>query len=119
VEQVKPAEPVETRADLAVASRDVVRDAKTGEVCVTVHNVGSRGASQVTVRLTDASGKTVAETTVPSVPAPLDLRPKTVTVRLKAREKLTEGTYSVVVDPDDAVPEITERNNRVGLRGGR
>jgi len=113
VAQVRRGEPIETRADLAIGPRDVELDAKSGAVRVTVHNVGSKNASNVVIRLLDAAGEAVVGAKIPLLRAPLDLTPKTETVSMRVPANAPGTGHSVVIDPEDAIPEITECNNRV------
>ncbi|WP_165186405.1 LamG-like jellyroll fold domain-containing protein [Caulobacter soli] len=103
-----PAAPVTERADLGIG-RDDVKAGKSG-LTVTVHSLGAKAAPASVVVVEDASGKELARATTPVLPAPLDLKPKTAQVALKAGWKT--GYRVRIVTPAGA-PEITQLNNTV------
>ena len=113
VDQIKKGEPIENRADVAIGPRDIEFDAKAGAFRVTVHNVGSTDARDVVVHLIDARGRRIAQAVIPLLRAPLDLTPKTAIVTLKLRPGADPQGCAVVLDPQDAIIEITEHNNRL------
>jgi len=81
-----------------------------------VHNVGAQPAPASKVQVRDAAGKMLAEAAVPALEAPLDLQPRTAQVSVKLPAAPPAG-WSVMVDPGDAIKEITETNNRAAVGG--
>lgn len=106
--QIEKLDDLCARADLAVCAEDVVREG--AELKVTAHNIGSRDVADAAVAVVAADGRLIARVAGGPIRAPLDLVPKTVTVRLPAA-----GAAKVVLDPDNAVPEITKVNNTVAV----
>ena len=112
---VKPGTPYWARPDLGLNGRDLPPTA--GPLAVTVHNVGSVRSPATTVGVVTADGRVIASAPVPPIDAPLDLHPKTVTVRVPLT--VPPGTSlkgaRVMIDPGNELREITKRNNAVGL----
>ena len=108
-----PGTPYWQRPDLGLDPQDVVVSGRT--VRVTVHSLGSVDAPATQIAVLDRSGRIVATTQIPSIPAPLDLLPKTAEVILELPEGFTPGWDTVVLDPDNRLEEITRRNNTVRL----
>ena len=100
--------PVTERPDLGIGQDDI-KAGKSG-LSVTVHSLGAKPAPASVVVVEDAAGRELARTTTPILPAPLDLKPKTVQVALKAVWKT--GYRVRILTPADA-PEITQLNNTV------
>ncbi len=99
-------------ADLGLSRRDVVFVPQYRRVEVTIHNVGSKGASGVEVALLE--GKTeVGRQTIPHIAAPLDLDPKSVRIHFGFLPTKPKHAFTVIVDPADSIKEITDRNNRL------
>jgi hypothetical protein len=69
------------RADLGIGRGDVV--VKGSAITATVHSLGAQDAAQAKLELIDAAGKVLDTATVPALKAPLDLTPKTASVKLK------------------------------------
>ncbi len=100
---------VSDRPDLGIGADDVRM--KGRKIAITVHSLGAASAPGGTLTIEDAAGKTLASAPVPALAAPLDLEPKTATVRLA----LPKGAARVrVALPGDAA-EVTRRNNMVAL----
>ncbi|MBT4483884.1 MAG: hypothetical protein HOC71_09430, partial [Candidatus Latescibacteria bacterium] len=99
------------RPDLGIGDDDVT--VRGNSVIVTVHSLGSVDAPKSTLALIDASGKTVASGAIPSLNAPSDYKPKTVEIILNAPTGTRLLGYSVTVNPDGKLNEITRRNNTV------
>jgi hypothetical protein len=107
--------PYWSRPDLGIAARDVHVSGDT--LTVIVHSLGAidAPASRVVVRHRD--GRILASATVAALKAPVDLRPKNATVRLRVPRGADLTDCSVTVESHGAIPEITLRNNQVrGLR---
>lgn len=113
LEQVEKLDPIYTRADLAIAARDVIQDGMI--VHGDIHNIGSKAADSFKIAVVNNSGIVVAEETVAGVEAPLDLVPKTVQFRIQV-PGVPEKGWKLVVDPDNVIPEIYEGNNTAFLR---
>jgi hypothetical protein len=105
--------PYWSRPDLGIDPEDVVVHGR--EVLVRVHSVGAAPTPETTVAFRDRTGRIVAVDRVPPLPAPLDLMPKTVNVRLCLPDGATAAGGSVEVDPDHRLEEITTLNNVVHL----
>lgn len=106
--QTPAATPVTDRPDLGIGQDDV-KAGRSG-LTVTVHSLGAKPAPASVVVVEDASGKELARATTPVLPPPLDLKPKTARVALKAGWKT--GYRVRIVTPAGA-PEITQLNNIV------
>jgi hypothetical protein len=106
--QTPAATPVTERPDLGIG-RDDVKATRSG-LTVTVHSLGVKPAPASLVVLEDASGKELSRATAPSLPAPLDLKPKTAQVALKGGWK---AGYRVRIVTPAGAPEITQLNNTV------
>ena len=110
---VTPGTPVDTRPDLGIGTDDVV--VKGRSVTVTVHSLGARDTNGGTATLVDAAGAIVARATIAPLAAPLDLRPRTTTVKLSIPGGARTPVSVHVALPGDAT-EITQANNSVTLR---
>lgn len=101
------------RADLAVSGLDA-QWSGDAVAQVQVHNIGAKAAEKVRVVLL-REGKTLQEATLARIDAPDDLRPRMASVQFAG----ARAGDVVVVDPENAIPEIAEHNNRLVLAGGR
>jgi hypothetical protein len=110
---VAPGVPYWSRPDLGIAERDVRIDGTT--IDVTVHSLGSANAPRSQVVVRDRGGKTLSTTSVPALPAPLDLRPRTAVVHLRLPRGTDVAGGSVAIESSGRVPEITLRNNFVRM----
>ncbi len=102
---------IRMRPDLAIGVGDATVDGDA--LTVTVHNIGGSAAPASTLQVLGAAGE-IATAQVPALDAPIDLKPKTVTVRID----LPEGAQATTIrlDPTNAIAEITEANNALRLR---
>ncbi len=111
---VRPTTPVEQRPDLGIGTDDVVLAGRT--LKVTIHSLGARATTGGTLAVRDAAGAVLASAPIAPMDAPLDLKPRTVTVRVAVP---ASRAASVEVSlPGDAA-EVTRRNNRVTLATAR
>ncbi|MCD6362118.1 MAG: hypothetical protein J7M38_14770 [Armatimonadetes bacterium] len=101
-----------TRPDLALSRTEGV-SVEGGVATVIVHNIGSVDAPACVAALMRGDER-ISEVEVPALPAPLDLRPSTVEVRLEMPRAPAED-LRVVIDTDDEVPEVTEVNNSLSV----
>lgn len=106
LELIEELEDVRGRPDLALDAGDVTREGNT--LSVTVHNIGGSAAPASVLQVLGQKGE-IATAQVPALEAPLDLQPRTVTVRID----LPAGALptSVLLNPEGAIDEITEANN--------
>jgi hypothetical protein len=107
------ATPYWQRPDLGIDPEDIQIHGR--EVRITIHNLGAAASPETNVVLRDAAGEQLAVEKVPSIAAPLDLRPKTINIRATLAEGASLQGGSVEIDPDHRIEEITRLNNRVGL----
>jgi subtilase family serine protease len=99
--------------DLGISDEDVFW-LKEGELAVRVHNIGSRAARNIRVRISALQGdgeEKVGEAVISYLDSPLSLDPQTKLVSFLVERELREQTLLVAIDPDDGIYEITERNN--------
>lgn len=107
--QIKKSAPLYTRPDAAISPDDIRRRGST--LRVTVHNIGAAPLKNLEVALFDAKNKLLASTPLKQLDAPLDLMPKTATLTLP----LKVGAVRVVLNPKNAIDEITDLNNSLSL----
>jgi hypothetical protein len=110
-----PGTPYWERPDLGIDPQDV--DVRDGVVQVSVHSLGSVPAPATAVALVDAQGQEIATAALSALAAPLDLLPKTASVRLRLPSGASPEGMKVVIDPRRTLTEITRRNNVVALPG--
>ncbi|MBN1673249.1 MAG: carbohydrate-binding family 9-like protein [Kiritimatiellae bacterium] len=110
--QTKKLDPIYRRADLAIAAREVNIEGDT--VSGTIHNIGSADVANAVVGIVDGAGRVLVRQALGPLPAPLDLHPKRKTFELALPAGVRTG-WRLVLDPDNAVPEIYEGNNAVSL----
>jgi len=99
--------------DLALSSAGITYDAEEKAVEVTVHNVGSVDAGPFTVSLHRKRGKARATQRVGELTAPVDLKPRRVTLTFPMVRKSFEKIHHVSLKPEQPVLEITDENNSV------
>jgi len=107
ISQIDKYDDLRRRADLALSPLDSSR-AKNGSVLVRVHNIGAKSAKNITVTLT-RRGRIIATRTIDALEAPLDLAPR---IKELTFQDAQPGD-AITLDPDNAIPEITEHNNRL------
>ncbi len=105
--------PYWSRPDLGIDPDDVKVEGRTMKI--TVHSLGSADAPQSSVVLRDRAGTVLARAKVPALKAPLDLTPKTAVISISLPAGADCKGGSVTIEPGAAIPEITEKNNRVRL----
>ncbi|MEO8677486.1 MAG: hypothetical protein ABI665_00475, partial [Vicinamibacterales bacterium] len=103
--------PYWSRPDLGIAAGDVRVSGDT--ITVTVHSLGAVDAPASRVVVKHRDGRTLASAPVRPLQAPIDLRPKRATVRLRVPRGTDLAGASVTVESRGAIPEITQRNNQV------
>ena len=114
VKQLEKLDPIRMRTDAAIGVEDVKRQGDT--VRVRVHNIGAKDLSNL-VAVKDR-GRTYGTATLASLAAPNDLVPKMAVVEVRVAGAPAEGLF-VVLDPEDRIPEITNRNNVKPVPAGR
>ena len=113
-ELVEADTPVETRADLGIGRGDL--QIADGRVRLTVHSLGHAATRPGHALIEDARGREVARVAIPALEAPLDLRPRTVTLELELPPGFDRRGASVRVLQEDGAEEVTLLNNRLPLR---
>ena len=108
-----PGTPYWSRPDLGIDPEDVKVQGR--KVRVTVHSLGSVASPETSIVLRDKSGRVIAAEKIPSLPAPVDLLPRMVTVVLPLPAGVEPRGGTVEIDPDHALEEITKLNNAVKL----
>ncbi len=115
--QLERIEPADTgyweRVDLGIGRRDVrIED---DQLQVRVHNLGAFDTPVTRLALMDETGRELISAPVPSLEAPLDLVPRWVDVELRVPSGIDVNKTYVELDPDEEIPMITRKNNRVSL----
>ena len=108
-----PGTPYWQRPDLGISRQDVTVQGRI--INVQVHSLGSVATPEAAIAFRDHDGRIVATTKIPSIAAPVDLLPKTVTVSLTLPEGTPAEGGSIEIDPDHSFEEITQLNNGVSL----
>ncbi|MDE2665021.1 MAG: hypothetical protein OXI69_02600 [Acidobacteriota bacterium] len=104
--------PVWQLPDLALGSQDFRYEANDDQGTVTLHNLGSAPSQPFSLQIRNARGSVILERRVASLPAPLDLRPKTTAVPVSGLRAASDGSrlhLQLLSGPE--VEEITTRNN--------
>jgi hypothetical protein len=107
----QPTEPP-PRVDVAMAPGDIGYE--NGVLTLDVHNLGNEAVQGLRVLVYDgppAAGEIIADEILSNLKAPTDLIPRTATLGFEWRPADRKHLISVVLDPDDELAEITERNN--------
>jgi len=112
LKQTKKLDDILLRADLALSKLELKIEA--GRVSGKAHNIGSKDVADAVVALLDDKGKVVARKSLGRIAAPLDLTPQAVPFELEGLPAGAKG-WSVVLDPENQVPEIYEGNNRLAV----
>jgi concanavalin A-like lectin/glucanase superfamily protein len=99
--------PAWDRPDLGISKEDVTVHGST--LSVIVHSLGAVASSPVNLTVYDVTGRPLSTVRLPRIEAPVDLMPRTMTVTLPA----PTGSFSVVLDPESTMKEITRVNNHV------
>ena len=108
-ERVAEAAPVETRADLGIGRGDLQIEGE--RLRLTVHSLGHVATAAGHAIVEDARGREVVRVAVPSLEAPLDLTPRTITVSLPLPVGFNRKGARVRVLQEGQGGEVTLRNN--------
>ena len=102
---------VRARPDIGIAASDLRWTGRN--LTVTVHSLGAASAQAGRVILEAADGRILAQTTLPALDAPNDLRAKTVNVALTVPRNadLTGAVVRVILSED----ELTLTNNHAAV----
>ncbi len=111
VKQLHKGTPLWQLPDLAVGPEDFQYDLSSDRGKVTIHNIGSTASHPFRLRIQDSREAVLFERELASLPAPLDLHPKTTVVPLSGlRAAGAESLYLRLV-PGPEIEEITSHNN--------
>src|SRR6185503_15755099 len=110
---VKTEQPNFDRPDPAISLRDV-QLVFNEHLIVPVHNIGSKPAEKVLVRVRDGrSGKTIGEKTIAHLDPPTNFKPSHNSVEFLNFNCITDGSIVVEIDPEHAIDDLNRYNNRV------
>jgi len=107
----QPGEPA-PRVDVAMSPGDIGYE--SGVLTLDVHNLGNEPVQGLRVVVYDgppAAGEVITDEILSNLKAPIDLIPRTATLGFEWRPENRKHLISVVLDPDNELAEITERNN--------
>jgi hypothetical protein len=110
--QTEKGDDLRLRADLALSPREL--KVGGGTVRGIAHNIGSRDVESFEVALVDEKGAVRARKTLGRLEAPLDLTPRRMEFALEGLPADAKG-WTLVLDPDERIPEIYEGNNRAAI----
>jgi len=110
IKQKRKLDPVETRADLALAAREC--KISGNRITGIAHNIGSKDVADVVIALVDARGRIIERKSLGSLTAPNDLAARRKPFEFTLPANADRG-WSVVADPGNRIPEIFEGNNAV------
>jgi hypothetical protein len=102
------------RPDLGLAARDVTYSAGQGGVTVRVYSLGSVTASNIVLRLhagVSTNAPLLVETNLPPIAAPTDLVPQWLDILMPFTPPQLPMELTAILDPADALAEVTELNN--------
>jgi hypothetical protein len=105
--------PYWNRPDLGLSGDDVHLQGR--ELTVTVHSLGATDAPGSSLVVRNAAGAVLTSTTVPPLPSPQDVEPKTATVTLRLPSGASADRLTLLLETRGAIPEITLRNNQVSV----
>ena len=112
VEQREKGTPVWQLPDLALGPQDFRYEANGDRGEVTLHNLGSAPSQPFRLQIRNDRGSVVFERRISSLPAPLDLRPKTMVVPVSGLRAAGDGPrLHLRILAGAEVEEITTRNN--------
>ena len=112
VKQEQKGTPIWQLPDLAMGPQDFQYEADNDRGKVTLHNLGSAPSHPFRLQIRNARGDMIFERRISSLPAPLDLRPRTIVVPLSGLRAAGGGArlhLQMLAGPE--VEEITTRNN--------
>ncbi len=99
----------ENLPDLAIhPKRDIKHE--NNKLVVTVHNIGDGDAKNIKVTALDKNENVLEEKVIPKIKAPIDLVPKTESIKFNLRDK---KWHKIVIDRDNSIEEIYEGNNQI------
>ena len=81
-----------------------------------LHNLSGKEAPRTVVAIVDQKGEVISQTISAAIPAPNDLKPKTMVVTIPKPGPLSLNGCKVVVDPRNEIDEIYEDNNIVSIK---
>ncbi|MBN1294180.1 MAG: hypothetical protein JXB48_20260 [Candidatus Latescibacteria bacterium] len=112
IQQIEKLEPIFTCADLAITAREI----KLTDSAVTgiLHNIGSTNAEKIVAAIVDDKGDLITRKIIDSIEAPIDLVPRRLNFSIQLPGK-SQDTWKLVIDPENAIPEIYEGNNTVSF----
>ncbi len=111
VKRLHKGTPIWQLPDLAVGPNDFQYNSDTDRGEVTIHNIGSIASSSFRLRIQDSREAVLFEREIPSLPAPLDLHPKTTVVPLSGLRAAGATSLYLRLIPAPKVEEITTHNN--------
>jgi len=99
------------RPDLGIGTGDIKIDGNS--VTIRVHSLGTVDTPATHLELKDANGNIVGTAPVPSLEAPLDLKPRWKDVTLNVSEGTDLSKGSVEADPEGKIMQITRKNTMI------
>lgn len=111
VEQEQKGTPIWQLPDLALGPQDFRYEADSDRGQVTLHNLGSAASHPFRLRIRNGKGAVIFERQFSSLPAPLDLRPRSIVVPVSGLRAASGPRLHLQILPGPEVEEITTRNN--------
>ena len=102
-----------TRADIGLSADDLV--VKGANLTATIHSLGAKPTPAGIATLINGEGQSLATARFPSLAAPIDLLPKTTSVRFAIPRGVEPDTLSVTLALEGNPGEISTTNNRARI----
>jgi Concanavalin A-like lectin/glucanases superfamily len=116
IRQLQKGTPLWELPDLAIGREDLQYDAATDQGKLIIHNIGGKKSSSFTLVVENEKKAVLLRKEIDGLEAPVDLKPKTVSIELSGLRTRGARTLVLKIDPENKVEEITEENNQLRMQ---
>ncbi|HBE39625.1 MAG TPA: hypothetical protein DDW27_00155, partial [Bacteroidales bacterium] len=97
--------------DIAIGKEGIT--VSENEITVRVHNIGAIISPEAAIVVTDSEGIKIGSALVPSIQAPVDLKPRRTDIKISIPSGTGHTAAKIELDPEYKIKQITRKNDTV------